>query len=219
VTEALTERGKFIVFEGGEGTGKSTQARLLADALGDVGPGVVLTREPGGAPGAEALRRLLVEAPPEAGWAPLSETLLHYAARNEHLEKTIRPALARGLWVISDRFADSTTAYQGAGLAVGSDVFDCLSRLVIGDLAPDLTIILDLDSEQALARAAARCPTRDRYESMNLEFHRRIRTAFIEIAQRGGRRYAVIDAAPDLRQVQQAVRDAVRARLGIEVPG
>ncbi len=119
----MTERGRFIVFEGGEGTGKSTQARLLADALGENGVGVVLTREPGGAPGAEALRRLLIEAPPTLGWAPLSEALLYYAARNEHIEKTIRPALARGTWVISDRFADSTAAYQGAGLALGVNVF------------------------------------------------------------------------------------------------
>lgn len=215
----MRERGKFIVFEGGEGTGKSTQARLLADALGQAGHGVLLTREPGGAPGAEALRELLIDKPPVPGWAPLSEALLHYAARSEHLEKTIRPALARGMSVISDRFSDSTRAYQGAGLAVGGDVLDCLSRLVIGELTPDLTIVLDLDTQQALARAAARGAVHDRYEAMDLAFHRRVRTAFIEIARRGGERYALIDAAADSRQVQQAVRDVVRIRLGIEMPG
>jgi dTMP kinase len=215
----LAKRGKFIVFEGGEGTGKSTQARLLADALGSAGTDVVLTREPGGAPTAEVLRRLLVEAPPCMGWTPLSEALLHYAARNEHIEKTIRPALVRGSWVISDRFADSTTAYQGAGLGLGSDVIDCLRRLVINDLAPDLTIILDVDAEQAMGRARLRATTRDRYESMDLQFHQRVRSAFIEIARHDALRYAVIDATPDLRQVQLAVRDVVRTRLGIEVSG
>ncbi len=215
----MIQHGKLIVFEGGEGTGKSTQARLLADALGAAGQGVLLTREPGGAPGAEALRRLLLDDPPATGWAPLSEALLHYAARNEHLEKTIRPALARGLWVVSDRFADSTTAYQGAGLKIAADVLDGLSRMVIGDLAPDLTIVLDLETEQGLARAEARRGVRDRYESMHLEFHKRIRAAFLEIARRGGHRYVVIDAAPDVRLVQQAVRDVVRKRFGIEVAG
>jgi dTMP kinase len=215
----LTERGRFIVFEGGEGTGKSTQSRLLADALGHAGVGVIVTREPGGAPGAELLRRLLLESPPTPGWAPLSEALLHYAARNEHLDKTIRPALARGIWVISDRFADSTAAYQGAGLALDGEIFGCLSRLVIGDLAPDLTLVLDLATEAALDRAASRGTQRDRYEGMDLEFHRRVRAAFLEIARKGGQRYAIIDAAPDVGRVQQAVRDVVRDRLGIELSG
>jgi dTMP kinase len=211
----LAKCGKFIVFEGGEGTGKSTQARLLADTLGSAGTNVVLTREPGGAPSAEALRRLLVDSPPACGWAPLSEALLHYAARNEHLEKTIRPALAGGQWVVSDRFADSTVAYQGAGLGVDGDVMDCLRRLVVNDLAPDLTIILDLDAEQAIRRASLRASARDRYESMDLQFHRRVQSAFVEIARRDALRYAVIDAAPDMGQVQQAVRDVVRTRLGV----
>lgn len=215
----MTKRAAFIVFEGGEGTGKSTQARLLADTLRQAGRGVVLTREPGGAPGAEALRRLLVENPPVPGWTPLSEALLHFAARSEHLDKTIRPALARGMSVISDRFADSTKAYQGAGLEVGSDVLEYLSRLVIGELTPDLTIVLDLEAEQALARAGARNTTHDRYERMDLAFHRRVRTAFIEIGRRGGERYVVIDAGQHVRQVQQAVLDVVRMRLGIEAPG
>jgi dTMP kinase len=215
----LTAAGKFIVFEGGEGTGKSTQARLLADALGRAGVRVVLTREPGGAPGAELLRRLLVESPPPPGWEPLSEALLHYAARNEHLHKTIRPALARGTWVVSDRFADSTAAYQGVGLVLDDEIFTCLTRLVVGDLAPDLTLVLDLATEEALERAASRGGRPDRYESMNLEFHRRIRAAFLEIARAGGRRYAVIDAAPDVGRVQQAVWNVVRDRLGIELSG
>ena len=213
----MRERGKFIVFEGGEGTGKSTQARLLADALSSAGTHVVLTREPGGAPSAEALRRLLVEAPPCSGWAPLTEALLHYAARNEHIEKTIRPALRRGVWVISDRFVDSTTAYQGAGLGLGSGVLDSLRRLVINDVAPDLTIILDLDAEQAIGRAGLRATAQDRYESMDLQFHQRVRSAFLEIARHDVVRYAVIDSSPDLRQVQLAVRDIVRARLGLRM--
>lgn len=215
----MSARGKFIVFEGGEGTGKSTQTRLLADALGHAGVRVVVTHEPGGAPGAELLRRLLVESPPTPGWAPLSEALLHYAARNEHLHNTIRPSLAGGAWVISDRFADSTAAYQGAGLALDCEILTCLGRLVVGDFAPDLTLVLDLATEEALARAASRGAPRDRYESMDLEFHRRVRAAFLDIARAGGRRYAIIDAAPDIRRVQQDVRDVVRERLGIVLSG
>lgn len=212
----MAECGKFIVFEGGEGTGKSTQARLLVEALAATAIDVLLTREPGGAPGAEMLRQLLVEAPPPApGWAPISEALLHVAARNEHLERTIRPTLADGRWVISDRFADSTLAYQGAGLGVGANVVGCLNGLVLRDLVPDLTIILDLPPETALQRAAARRLTLDRYETMDIEFHRRVRNAFLDIARNGGRRYAVVDAAPDVGHVQQAVRELVRERIGI----
>jgi dTMP kinase len=144
---------------------------------------------------------------------------LHYAARNEHIEKTIRPALVRGFCVISDRFADSTIAYQGAGLGLESDVLECLRRIVVNDLAPDLTIILDLEAEQAIRRAGRRAPTRDRYESMDLQFHQRVRSAFIEIARRDALRYAVVDAASDVRQVQLAVRDVVRTRLGVKLDG
>ena len=176
---ALAEAGRFIVFEGGEGTGKSTQARLLADALREAGIDVVVSREPGGAPGAEALRRLLLDDVPSSGWSPLSEALLHYAARNEHLEKTIKPALDRGSWVVCDRFADSTAAYQGAALGLSSEVLATLSRLVLGDFVADLTLVLDLPVRSGLARAAARSATSDRYERMDVDFHERVRQAFL----------------------------------------
>jgi dTMP kinase len=214
----LTQRGRFIVFEGGEGTGKSTQARLLADVLAGATIDVVLTREPGGAPGAEILRRLLLEAPPTSLWTPLSEALLHSAARNEHLERTICPALDQGRWVISDRFADSTVAYQGAGLGLAANVVENLNRLVLGTLQPDLTLILDLVPEEALQRAAAR-RTSDRYESMGIEFHRRVRAAFLDRARDGGRRYAIVDAARDITEVHEAIRDLVCQRVGIDLTG
>ena len=214
----MTERGKFIVFEGGEGTGKSTQARLLADALGQCRTMALSDARARRSAGREALRRLLVESPPRTGWTPLSEALLHYAARNEHLEKTIRPALARGIWVISDRFADSTGAYQGAGLGSAGDDLDCLSRLVIDELGADLTIVLDLDAEQALPERGA--TQRDRYESMDLAFHQRVRTAFLEIARHGGRSIRRNRRGPG-RGPGAASRSAMSfaSRLGIEVSG
>jgi dTMP kinase len=213
----LAEAGRFIVFEGGEGTGKSTQARLLADALRGCGIAVVLSREPGGAAGAEALRRLLLDDVPVPGWSPMSEALLHYAARNEHLEKTIKPVLGRGSWVVCDRFADSTAAYQGAALGLGDEAIATLSRLVLGDFAADLTLVLDLPVEPALARAAARSVTPDRYESMDLGFHQRVRQAFLTMAGRDPARHVVIDAGPEVDQVRAAVQDAVRVCLGIDL--
>ena len=212
-------RGRFIVFEGGEGTGKSTQARLLAEALTRAGLPVVLTREPGGAPGAEALRHLLLEEPPEPPWSPLSEALLHYAARSEHLDKTIKPALLAGRWVISDRFADSTAAYQGAGLALPAEVFERLRALVVSACEPDLTLVLDLDVEEGMRRALARSAAGDRYERMDRSFHERVRASFLALARRSAERYAVIDAAAPAPDVHQAVRHALSERLGIKEIG
>ncbi|MBK8175733.1 MAG: dTMP kinase [Rhodospirillales bacterium] len=213
------DRGKLIVFEGGEGTGKSTQARLLAEALAGEGIKVVLTREPGGAPGAEMLRRLLVDDPPAKGWLPASEALLHYAARHEHIERSIRPALMRGCWVVCDRFADSTHAYQGAGLALDAQWIESLRELVIGDFAPDLSMLLDMDSGDALTRAAARSPQGDRYERMDAAFHARVREAFLQRAARAIRPYVVIDAAPDPQRVHDCIRKAVRTHLNIGFAG
>lgn len=206
--------GRFIVFEGGEGTGKSTQARLLAGALERGSATVILTREPGGAPGAEAIRRLLLEDAPALSWSALSEALLHYAARCEHLDKTIRPALRRGAWVISDRFADSTAAYQGAGLALPPRALQDLRRLVVAGTEPDLTIVLDLADEVARRRLAARPGAADRYERMEAAFHRRVRQAFLDLAAAGGGRYAVVDGAASVDAVHQAVLRTVRSRLG-----
>lgn len=191
-------RGTFITFEGGEGAGKSTQVRRLADRLEAAGHQVTATREPGGAAGAEEIRRLLVTGAADR-WTPMAEALLHFAARADHLARTVRPALARGTWVLSDRFADSTMAYQGYGHELGREAIETLHRLVVGDTNPDLTLILDLPAEVGLARAAARAGHENRYEEMDLAFHERLRNAFLDIAAREPDRCAVIDAsrAPD----------------------
>jgi dTMP kinase len=204
-------RGRFITIEGGEGTGKSTQARRLADRLTQRGLRVVVTREPGGSAGAETLRGLLVQG--EAGrWSPQSETLLMYAARVDHLERLIRPALDGGAWVVSDRFHDSTRAYQGAGGGAPASLIDCLERELLGADRPDLTLVLDLPVEVGLARAAARSAF-DRFEAKGEGFHQRLRQGFIDIAAGEPQRCAVIDAAAAVDAVAEAVWAVVAARL------
>lgn len=210
------ERGLFITLEGGEGSGKSTQIKLLKTGLEAVGQDVVVTREPGGAPGAEQIRTLLVDGPAER-WDPVTEALLHYAARREHLRQTVIPALETGKWVICDRFADSTMAYQGYGHGLGRDWILALHKAVVADLAPDLTLILDMPVEEGLARAAARGSGGDRYENMDLKFHHRLREGFLDIARREPDRCVVINAANPINEVQAAIRQIVNTRLGIEI--
>lgn len=215
-------RGYFITLEGGEGAGKSTQVKRLAAALSTRGVEVVQTREPGGTPGAEDIRALLVTGDP-ARWDAMTETLLHYAARRAHVEKTVKPALARGVWVISDRFADSTMAYQGYAGSVGREAVAALHKLVLGDFVPDLTLVLDLPVETGLARARARMtgagqPTgqaEDRYERMGLAFHESLRSAFHEIARREPDRCRLIDASGPPDQVAAALWQAVVARFNL----
>lgn len=208
-------RGTFITLEGGEGSGKSTQIQLLAHALAAAGLDVTVTREPGGAPGAEQIRTLLVNG--DTGrWDPLSEALLHYAARREHLRHTIKPALADGRWVLCDRFADSTMAYQGYGHGLGRDVIAGLHAAVVGPLAPDLTLILDLPVDAGLARAKSR-GGEDRYERMDRAFHQRLRDGFLDIAKREPVRCAVIDAGAAPERVQSAIRAVIRDRLGLDI--
>ena len=173
---------RFITLEGGEGGGKSTQVARLAGRLRAAGMQVVATREPGGAEGAEMIRKLLIEGDP-GRWDAMSEMLLHFAARRDHLRRTVLPALERGHWVISDRFADSTMAYQGVAQGVGREAVEALYRLVIGDLRPDLTFILDVPVDTGLGRVAARGPD-NRYERMGADFHQRLRQAFLDIAKR-----------------------------------
>ena len=206
-------RGRFITLEGGEGTGKSTQARRLAERLRACGRQVVTTREPGGSEGAETLRTLLLEGGADR-WSALSETLLMYAARRDHLEKTIRPALERGAWVICDRFMDSTRAYQGAGGGAPEALIASLERLVVGEDRPELTLVLDLPIEVGLQRAAAR-NAYDRIEARGEAFHRRLRAAFLQIATAEPQRCFVIDAAPTPDEVAQSIWCAVQARLGV----
>ncbi len=208
--------GRLITFEGGEGTGKSTQAALLCDALRARGHEVIGTREPGGSEGAEAIRALLVRGEP-GRWDALSETLLHFAARRDHFVRTIAPALARGAWVVCDRFADSTMAYQGYGLGVERETVATLYRVVLGDFAPDLTVILDLPVEEGLARATGRGTNDDggddRYERMDAAFHQRLRDGFLAIAEAQPERCAVIDARGNANAVHAAVLAVVDERL------
>ncbi|HIJ42676.1 MAG: dTMP kinase [Rhodospirillales bacterium] len=206
--------GKFITFEGIDGAGKSTQAAMLGRSLKDAGIDVLLTREPGGAPGAEKIRDLLVKGEVDK-WAPMTEVLLHYAARHEHLEHTVLPALAAGRWVLSDRFADSTMAYQGFGHQLGRRTVAGLHRLIVGDFAPDLTVILDVSVEEGLRRAAARSGAEDRYERMPRTFHQRLRQGYLDIAERERNRCAVVDAGGGAESVREAVRRLVGERMGV----
>ena len=205
--------GRFITLEGGEGTGKSTQALRLAARLTGRGRRVVTTREPGGSPGAESIRELLVTGAADR-WSPITEALLMYAARRDHIERTIAPALAAGDWVVCDRFADSTRAYQGAGGGAPASFIQALERYVLGETRPDLTLVLDLPVEVGLARAAGRGGEEARFEGKDLEFHQRLRAGFLEIARREPVRCVVIDAAGDADTVAARVWDVVAARLG-----
>lgn len=205
-------RGKFITFEGGEGTGKSTQAAVLAERLRGRGLEVVQTREPGGSPGAEAIRALVVSGEGER-WSPTAETLLMYAARADHLERVIRPAMARGAWVVCDRFADSTRAYQGAAGGVPERLIEAIDAGVVGDDQPDLTLIFDLPPEAGLARAAARGGHEARFEGKDIAFHQRLRDAYLAIAVRHPGRCALIDAAGDRAEVADRVWRSVETRL------
>lgn len=206
-------RGRFITFEGGEGSGKSTQIGLLAETLRGRGLTVVTTREPGGAPGAEAIRKLLVEG--EVGrWDPMGEALLLFAARRDHLLHTVWPALGRGDWVLSDRFADSTTAYQGHGHGLPVEEIDILYALAVGAFRPDLTLILDLPVEEGLRRAGSRGGAEDRFERMGVAFHERMRRGYLAVAAADPSRCAVIDATGAVEAVRAAVVAALDARLG-----
>ncbi len=207
----------FISFEGGEGAGKTTQIRRLAQRLSTLVAEVVVTREPGGSPGAEALRDLLVRGEADR-WSPISETLILYAAREDHLERLIRPALARGAWVLSDRFIDSTQAYQGAGGGTSSGFIAALEQAVVGATRPDLTLILDLPVDQGLARALGRGGGEERFERKGAAFHERLRQGFLDIARHEPQRCAVVDATASSDQVAAAVWDVVRTRLTPEAP-
>ena len=210
----MTARGKFITLEGGEGAGKSTQARLLAAWLGEKGISVTLTREPGGTPGAEEIRGLLVTGA-VGRWDPLTETMLHYAARREHMARLILPALDSGQWIICDRFIDSTTAYQGYGQGIDLAIIAKLRETVLGGFAPDLTLILDVSPETRRARTAARPGAEDRYERMNEAFHDRVRAGFHSIAQAEPGRCAVVAADRGIEAVSAALKEAVTKRLNV----
>ena len=210
----MSTPGRFITLEGGEGAGKSTQARVLAGALREAGVEVVVTREPGGTPGAEAVRALLVEGD-AARWSAAAEACLVNAARADHVERLIRPALDRGAWVVCDRFVDSTLAYQGAGKGLADGVLRNLHHLAAADLWPDLTLILDLPERDGLARATARGGA-GRFEGHDADFHARVAQGFRDLAAAEPRRCRLIDAAGDMDAVAARVWAEVRAMATIE---
>lgn len=207
--------GKFITLEGGEGVGKSTQARLLAEYLGSIGQDALITREPGGTHLAEKIRDLVLDASAKAH-SQLAEALLFHAARADHLDGLIRPALERGRWVICDRFLDSTRVYQGVVGGLPAGVLARLDEIVVGPTIPDLTLVIDLDPVVGLARAESRrggaVPT-DRYESRSSDYHQRLREGFIEIARTEAVRCVVVDGFRSVDQLARDIRGHVDARL------
>ena len=203
---------RFITLEGGEGAGKSTQARRLSEALHARGIENIVTREPGGSPGAEDIRKLLVEGEP-GRWSPAVETLLMFAARADHVERTIRPALAEGTWVICDRFTDSTFAYQGAGRCVNPDLIHRIEQVTIGDFRPDLTLILDLPVEEGFARIGDRAHAENRFEKFDHAFHERLRSHFVKLAKREPERCVLIDSRGAPADVSEQIWHAVVTRL------
>ena len=207
-------RGKFITFEGGEGSGKSTQIKKLAERLTKARQRAIVTREPGGSPGAEIMRHLVLSGMGKL-LGPEAETLLFAAARDDHVRTVIQPALNQGTWVLCDRFSDSTRAYQGRLGQVEPGVLNAMQRVTIGDLKPDLTIILDIPVEIGMQRAAARrgSGAPDRFESENLQFHQGLRDAYRQIAADDPRRCVLIDANADADTVADRVWTAVRERV------
>jgi dTMP kinase len=206
--------GRFITLEGGEGTGKSTQVRRLAASLKAQGKRCVVTREPGGSPGAEEIRALLVNGAP-GRWDALTETLLVFAARADHVTRTIRPALASGKFVVCDRFTDSTYAYQGVGRDMPRETIRRIESIVLDDFKPDLTLVLDLPVETGLARAKSRGTAESRFENFDIAFHERLRQAFLDIAKRSPDRCVVIDAGGSEDEVANAIWEAVARRFSL----
>lgn len=212
----MSERpaGRFITLEGGEGTGKSTLAKELAQKLEAAGIRTILTREPGGTPLAEAARHLLLHPPEGEAWSPLSEALLVNAARRDHLEKLIRPALARGDWVICDRFADSTRVYQSVSGGVAQSTLLSIEREVLGDTVPSMTLVLDVSLDVARERRAVRAGAMDTFERRPEAFHEAVRAAFLKIAEAEPARCRVIDAGQSAGQVLEAAWGDICSMIG-----
>jgi dTMP kinase len=207
-------RGKFITLEGGEGAGKSTQAQRLAEQLRSLGLGVLLTREPGGSPGAEIIRHVLLSGAAKPLGAE-TEAVLFAAAREDHVKCAIEPALAAGKWVVCDRFADSTRVYQGALGKVDARFIRGLERITIGELVPDITLVLDLPAEEGLKRLAQRRGNAkpDRFEAEDPEFHKRLRDAYLALARQEPERCVVIDASRSIKKIAKEIWSAVESRL------
>jgi dTMP kinase len=205
----VSPTARFIAFEGGEGTGKSTQARLLGDALAARGIAHVITREPGGTPGAEAIRRLLLD-PAGPGWGAPAEALLFAAARSDHVERLIRPALERGQWIICDRFVDSSRAYQGVAGALGDEAVRMLHRIGSGDLLPDVTVLLKVDAGHANARLVARdAGSADRIGGRDAGYHAEVSQAFERFAQAEPDRFVTVNGEGSVEEVHARVLAAL----------
>ncbi len=208
--------GKFISLEGGEGTGKSTQLKLLAKSIERVGMRVIETREPGGTEQAERIRSILVTGN-SSKLNPFTELLLHNAARKEHVENVIKPGLAEGKIVISDRFADSTVAYQAYGHELGTAIVKSITQLTIGNFTPDLTIILDIKPEEGLKRAGSRAGSETRYEQMEKAFHERVREGFLAIAKQEPERCVVISSDKSVEAVHKSIISVVNSHLSLNL--
>jgi dTMP kinase len=210
----LPGRGRFISFEGGEGSGKSTQIKTLAERLASAKLRAIVTREPGGSPGAEVIRHLVLSGMGKL-LGPEAETLLFAAARDDHVRTVIEPALKQGIWVLCDRFSDSTRVYQGSLGQVSPAILNAMQRVTIGDLKPDLTVILDVPVEVGLKRAAARrgAGAADRFEAEDIKFHQQLREAYQRIAAAEPERCVLIDASPDPSVVALNIWSALRDRL------
>ena len=207
----MKKTGRFISFEGGEGVGKSTQIRRLAAALGEAGVETVTTREPGGTEGAEAIRALVTEGAADR-WSPLTETLLFIAARQDHVERLVRPALKRGAWVLSDRFMDSTRVYQGVAGTLGLEMIDGLHRRIFGDMKPDLTLLLDLPVDIGLARRRGGGDV-NRFDRMVTSFHETVRKGFLDLAHSEPARFGIIDALPGEDEVADDIVGLIKRRF------
>lgn len=211
-------RAKFITFEGGEGAGKSTQLRLLAERLKQIDIAAEVTREPGGTPGAEAIRDLLVRG--EASrWAPMTEAFLHVAARADHVARLIQPALNSGKWVLCDRFTDSTVAYQGYGHGLDKSAIVQLNKIALGDLKPDLTLIFDIPVREGLARSRKPSQLRgeDRYEKMDTDFHERIREGFLKIAAEEPQRCKIVNAIGSVEMIAEQIFALIGSHFGMRL--
>ena len=204
-------KGVFITFEGGEGTGKSTQLRLLENHLKSINIPVIATREPGGTSAGELIRELLVNGKTDR-WSPLTETLLHYASRYEHITNLIQPAILSGQWILCDRYTDSTFAYQGFAQGVDLKIINQLNKIITSQLNPNLTIILDLPIEIGLKRAEKRGIGETRYEKMGRPFHQTLREAFLEIANNNPERCVVINADEKKEVISNRIINLVNER-------
>jgi len=216
VVKSNPEQNRMIVIDGVDGSGKGVQSQRLLQALIDAGETAVLTREPGGSPAAEQIRELLVRGEPEK-WDAMTELLLMYAARRSHLRDTIWPALAAGNWVVSDRFADSSRAFQGIAGELGLATVEQVHRLVVGEFEPALVLILDIPESIALARARGRGDDEDRFEKKGSEYHARVRAAFLQIAEADPARYRIIDADQDMDSVNSDIIRAVNECFSLQL--